>query len=116
LTIDRFCRRENVTVYTFHYWARQLRSASVEAGTSRDQPSSKLKQRSQRANDTASTQAANEARSVVQFAFESGIRVSIPAHCLKAIRCLVESIQKPSLLQDASFREVIVRDLPAEKR
>ena len=47
---------------------------------------------------------------MVQFQFERGLRVSIPAHCLEAIRCLVQSVQESLPNQDACFQEVIVRD------
>ena len=109
LTISRFCLREKVGVHTFHYWAKRLR-----AGNSTECRESQLPTENSRravavgtANETNYTQ---QDAAMVQFQFERGLRVSIPAHCLEAIRCLVQSVQESLPNQDACFQEVIVRD------
>ncbi len=108
LTISRFCLREKVGVHPFHYWAKRLR-----AGNSTECRESQLPTENSRravavgtANETNYTQ---QDAAMVQFQFERRATVSIPAHCLEAIRCLVQSVQESLPNQDACFQEVIVR-------
>ena len=112
LTISRFCLREKVGVHTFHYWARRLR-----AGNSTERPSRREAQvptenlrRAVARGDGNEMNCAKQDAAMVQFQFERGLRVSLPAHCLEAIRCLVQSVQKSLPNQVGSFQEVIVRD------
>ena len=120
LTIGRFCNQENLAVHTFHYWARRLRSMEasqpgMEGGRSAsDTPGLGQSQANRRSVDR-SRSAPSEAP-MVRFLFDAGVQVSIPTDCLEAIRCVAQSVQRPSITQDSSFREVIVRDSSPENR
>jgi hypothetical protein len=44
----------------------------------------------------------------VRFRFDAAVKVSVPAECLDAIRCLVECIGRHRVERDAAFREIVV--------
>ena len=109
LTISRFCLGEKVGVHTFHYWTRRLR-AENSAEYDKAPLSTENRRRVVAPGGSNETNLGNQDATVVQFQFEGGLRVSIPAHCLEAIRCLVQSVQKSLPHQNGSFHEVIVCD------
>lgn len=116
LTVARFCRGEDVSVHTFHYWAKRIRYAASMTpetqGLERSSPAigflgarTRLAERSDSAKDDTA---------MVRFLFDRGVQVSIPADCLEAIRCLVQCVQQSTQAPAGSFHQVIVRDSPRE--
>jgi len=92
-TVNRFCQLENVTPSSFYYWSRHFREAEqglTSANPNRrhsdsdayDQPAAKV--------SAPSTGGAHSMDPMVHFAWNSNLQVSIPAHCLDAIRSVLE--------------------------
>jgi hypothetical protein len=113
LTISRFCLRESVGVHSFHYWAKRIRATSPATSVDADHDCSRQASSGHRA--TEPTLPARSQVAMVQFEFDAGMRIILPAHCLEAIRCLLEAIERPGVAPSTSFRQVIVRN-STEKR
>lgn len=116
LTVARFCRGEDVSVHTFHYWVKRIRSAASTTSEiqsiERTSPANRflgtrprLVQRSDSAKDDTA---------MVRFLFDRGVQVSIPAGCLEAIRCLVQCVQQSTPASPGSFHQVLIRDSSRE--
>jgi hypothetical protein len=94
LSVSRFCEREEVSVHTFYYWAKRLKTASVPSlpGVSA----------------TPGTADRPEG-AVVRFRWKAGVEVVVPAECLGAIRCLAECLAQADGRRGVSFQEVVVK-------
>jgi hypothetical protein len=105
LTVARFCANEGVSVNTFYYWARRVGTGSPRtAPIRRNAASGHGREQTSRAHVASGT--SNPA--VVRFHFNAAVEVSVPAHCVDAIRCLAECIQQSRREHSDAFREVVV--------
>jgi hypothetical protein len=111
LTVARFCAEENVSVSGFHYWARRL---PAESG-GRIRPQSRIARR--HAGESAGNlELPDQATSVprgrfvprVHFILSPTLRVSVPADCLDAIRCVVAFAREGSAESRSTFHQVCV--------
>jgi transposase-like protein len=100
LTVARFCQQEQIAPHVFYYWARRLRSGAAQAPVMKQH-------RSRSAAEVLPPPAT--AAAVVRFRLESGVEVSLPAHCLDAIRCLAESLGSRRTAALPAFQQVQVR-------
>jgi len=115
-TVDRFCRLEKVTPSTFYYWSRHFRQAEQELPSAspkrsrRDSDAAHLHQPVAKDSDP-STGGAQSMGPMVHFAWNSNLQVSVPAHCLDAIRSVLEwtqeRVDESSNTSANSFRQVI---------
>jgi hypothetical protein len=117
LTVGRFCQKENVSVNRFYYWTKRLGSLGSSVSRSKraraecvvaqprrtDAPERSLQQMLPRP-----AMAAAENTALVHFLLSSGARVSIPADCLDALRCIVQCAQQSSAEHQDGFHQVVV--------
>ena len=92
-TVDRFCQLEKVTPSSFYYWSRHFRQAEQELSSvspKRRHPDSDTVHLPAAKDSDPSTGSAEPTASMVYFAWNSNFQVSIPAHCLDAIRSVLE--------------------------
>jgi hypothetical protein len=128
LTIAQFCLDENVAPHRFYYWSKRLRrqpdrqQRSTSTRTRRGKPQDRtVRSKCSRAALTASDGRASSTpgdpscgESMVHFTWDSKLRVSIPAHCLDAIRCVLQCAShandgsKDVASPASAFRQVIV--------
>jgi hypothetical protein len=99
LTVGRFCQNEKVATHTFYYWARRIRRATPQAHAVRRQ---RLPVEAPEARESAGSD-------VVCFRFDNGVAVSLPAHCLDAIRCLADALCQSRPAGTQAFQQVFVR-------
>lgn len=106
LTVARFCKQEKITVASFYYWTKrseQLRLKLADGEVASDN-----------AVDAGRSELANDmAADVVQFWFNDGLRVVLPARCLDAIRCLLDwsrdgGASACATSQRGQFKQVVV--------
>ena len=99
LTIVRFCQHEKVTTSAFHYWAKRLQqegqvptAAPADPGRRRSDSTARRprKQVATALPQPSSSSGPPATVPMVQFAWNTDLRVSIPAHCLDAIRSVLE--------------------------
>jgi len=105
LTVARFCEQERVSAHTFYYWAKRVGSASVRTPSSTS--GSPPRRGRQSVKDTP-TAAGISSAALVRFYCDTGMRVSVPAGCLDAIRCLVECLRRARGGRSDAFQEVVV--------
>jgi hypothetical protein len=105
LTVSRFCEQERVSMHTFYYWAKRVRSTSVRTP---EQGPSKASQRGRQFVKHAPTAGGISNAAVVRFHWNAAVEVSVPADCLDAIRCLAECLQHARVERSDAFQEVIV--------
>ena len=103
LTVTRFCANEGVSVKAFYYWARRVRTGSPR--TTPVRPNSTAGQGAEQVSNAA---AGTSNPAVVRFHFNAAVEVSVPAHCVDAIRCLAECVQQSRREHSDAFREVVV--------
>ena len=86
LTVAHFCRRTNVGPHTFYYWKKRLhptstqgrrRAAQHRGGTGSDEV-------------PATANKMHRSDALVHFAWGPTLRISVPADCMGAIRCVLE--------------------------
>ena len=107
LTVSRFCGKERVSANTFYYWAKRVGSQLGEPRTGRpSQAAEGMLKRLPRAS--AVDRGAAASSGVVRFRLSGAVEVSVPANCLEAIRCLVQSVQRSSTERPDLFPEVVV--------
>ena len=114
LTVAGFCAQERVSVNTFYYWSRRVRSVATSSAAQRARPTNSsaaivegvraLGGHGPQAESTTSGARGGE----VRFRFDAAVEVSVPAECLDAIRCLVECLGRHRVERDAAFREIVV--------
>jgi len=96
-TVDRFCQLEKVTPSSFYYWSRHFRQAEQELTSSspkrRHADRDKVHLPAAKDSDPL-TGSAEPTAPMVHFAWNSNLQVSIPAHCLDAIRSVLEWTHK----------------------
>jgi hypothetical protein len=86
LTIGQFCKRSDVSPHTFYYWRKRLRRSS---GKSRREAA--LQPAGKTGGEVAATaKEVGYSGPLVQLAWGSSLHISIPAHCVDAIRCVLE--------------------------
>jgi len=103
LTVARFCASERVSVNTFYYWAKRVGLRSTRARSAQRDGAS---ERSREPVCHAHVSAANTA--LVHFRLGAAVEVSVPAHCVDAIRCLAECVQQSRREHSDAFCEVVV--------
>jgi hypothetical protein len=92
-TVDRFCQLEKVPPSSFYYWSRHFRQAAQElssASPKRRHPDRDAVHLPVAKDSDPSTGSAESTAPMVHFAWNSNLQVSIPAHCLAAIRSVLE--------------------------
>jgi hypothetical protein len=92
-TVDRFCQLEKVTPSSFYYWSRHFRQAEQELSSvspKRRRPDSDAAHLPAAKDSDPSTGSTEPTAPMVHFAWNSNLQVSIPAHCLDAIRSVLE--------------------------
>jgi len=103
LSVARFCGQERVSVNTFYYWAKRLRTASAMASLRADRT---IPPRHASATTPAGS---NTRKPVVRFRWKTGTEVRVPADCLEAIRCLAECLAGRGEHASEAFQEVVVK-------
>jgi hypothetical protein len=107
LTVADFCAKERVSVNTFYYWAQRVGSQPSRTRAARTGKAAEgLPKR--RSPASALDRAAAASAGIVRFRLSAAVEVSVPANCLKAIRCLVQAIQRSSAERPEVFQEVVV--------
>jgi hypothetical protein len=105
LTVVRFCANEGVSVNTFYYWARRVGpSSTATAQVGQNGTAGRGLEEASRGHIVAGT----SDPALVRFHFNAAVEVSVPAHCLDVICCLVECLQQPRRAHSEAFREVVV--------
>jgi hypothetical protein len=105
LTVAGFCANEGVSVNTFYCWARRVGTGSSRTAPLRRNATAGVgREQASRAHVAADTP--NPA--VVRFHLGAAVEVSVPAHCVDAIRCLAECVQHSRREHSDAFREVVV--------
>lgn len=99
-SVGRFCEAEKVSVNTYYYWKKRL------AG----QRPSPMAMSLPATNDVHSQgcDPASERVPMVYFQWASGLRVSVPASCFDAIRCLVTSTSETPSDSRHRFHQVVM--------
>jgi len=112
-TVGQFCQLEKVTPSSFYYWSRHFRQAEQELPSAiprRCRRDSKAGRPVAKDSDPSSGNAEPIA-SMVHFAWNSNLQVSIPAHCLDAIRSVLEwaheRVEESPNVSANSFQQVI---------
>ena len=117
LTVGRFCQKENVSINRFYYWTKRIGSLGSSVSRSKrartqgvvtkprraDAPERSLQQMLQRPATPAI-----ESTTLVHFLLSSGARVSIPADCLDALRCIAQCAQQSFAEHQDGFHQVVV--------
>lgn len=98
----RFCRQEQVSVNTFYYWAKRLRTPLAMASLRTDRTI-------RRQASTTTPAGGNPREPVVRFRWKTGTEVRVPADCLDAIRCLAECLARRGDYPGEAFQEVVVK-------
>ena len=112
-TIAKFCQSENVAEHTFYYWTRRLRSAAsrltpVGGRTGSNGPRTRT-DRVLYPNPASQSTLAATAPATIQLSIGSGVRISIPANCTEALRCIVSSLQDAASPREPdAFQHVVV--------
>lgn len=109
LTVAEFCSRADVTPHTFYYWNRQLRrSSDKRCRTGTRQPGRRID------GEVATTATDGKFPGpLVTFTWGSTLRVSVPAHCVEAIRCVLECTCSSGHTPGSSsktFQEVVLAE------
>ena len=116
-TVGRFCASEKVSVNTFYYWAKRIpahvieRQRSGRDGVDAGRRRAKAVTMSDRSLATRSSSGATSTladNALVHFQWNSGLRVSIPADCLDAIRCVVQCVQDSSRGLHDAFHQILI--------
>jgi hypothetical protein len=84
-TVAHFCGHERVSVNTFYYWSKRVRSAAAL-----EQPHPAGEELGRVAAAVQPGARRDDAQALVRFRFGS-MEVDVPAGCLDVIRCLAES-------------------------
>lgn len=105
LTVARFCANEGVSVNTFYYWARRVRS---EVTTTASIAPSNEAGRGRGRGKHVDVAANHSSPALVRFQFHAAVEVFVPAHCFEALRCLMECVQQARPESAGAFREVLV--------
>lgn len=123
LTVAKFCESEAVATHTFYYWSRripaaaQARSPSSEASGQRTgrgrvaaRPPRALAERREAGSVAVGppqTLTPEHAR-MVYFELTSGTRISVPADCLDALRCVAHFVEQDLAQSSPAFQQVLV--------
>jgi hypothetical protein len=112
-TVDRFCQLEKVTPSAFYYWSRRFRQAEQELPSASQGRRCRNSEASGLATKDSepSTVGAQQPASMVHFTWNSSLQVSIPVHCLDAIRSVLEwaheRVEESPNASANSFQQVI---------
>lgn len=87
LTMANFCRIEKISLSSLQYWLRK---------SAKDPASSRLMARTTNENESAAW---------ARFVVNSRLEISVPAHCLDAIRCIVAAAYDSGDIP-SSFRRI----------
>lgn len=120
-TVAQFCREEGVTSHRFYYWVKRVRG-SKGSRQARDRKQAALRADAT-SRDTLTTSKggpfSEQPSSVeprVHFTWDSKLRISVPADCLDAIRCVLQFASDQTddphveVSTAQAFRQVIVAD------
>ena len=114
LSVARFCSQENIPAHSFYYWAKRLGDRSQH----RQSPAVDLavRQRSQPATDSGD---GSQQLSSVMIHCNERLRLAVPAHCIDAIRAILQEFlrigpdgdgcRSVTLQASTGFQQVIVR-------
>ena len=102
LSVARFCEQERVSANTFYYWAKRIGSAAAKSAW----PKSLKAPRRGGEPATSTDEISNIA--LVRFFCSGAVKVTVPADCLDAIRCLAECLQHAGVEHSEAFQEVVV--------
>ena len=105
MSVQRFCGQERVSVNTFYYWAKRLRTPSGPRRLA-----AAAKSRPGLAPERVRPAPAREevVQAVVRFRLNAAVEVSVPADCLEVIRCLANCVQHSPAERSAAFQELVV--------
>ena len=107
LTIAQFCREEKIPVHAFYYWGKRL------GRPSRGNRQARGKSGGVSPEKGAGAMNGEHSAPLVHFAWGSKLRMSVPADCMDAIRCVLEYANKNGdELRDSggAFREVVLAE------
>lgn len=107
LTVEQFCREVGVPPHTFYYWKRRLKQAFDQRG----QDTGRERAGRDSEGTTAAATGPQYSGPHVHFAWGSALRVSVPVHCVDAIRCVLECAHGAGPIPSASaktFQEVVL--------
>ena len=113
-TVGRFCQKENVSVNRFYYWTKRIGSlvssvsVSERARAQGVETQPRRADASQRSLQQMLPRPAAESTAMVHFLLSSGARVSIPADCLDALRCIAQCSQQSFAEHQDGFHQVVV--------
>ena len=115
-TVTQFCQHEQVTPSTFYYWSRRLRQEGSTAKARRRRRGDESDRHLEPVAKTRKQPTVDSVPSVpmVHFTWNEDLHVSIPAHCMDAIRCVLEwsregvSETPKSSGQDSVFHQVLI--------
>ena len=86
LTVAQFCLQADVTPHTFYYWKKRLGHSSEKR---RNLAERELGRKSGEAV-TATPRDSKSHGPLITFTWGSALLISVPAHCVDAIRCVLE--------------------------
>jgi hypothetical protein len=113
LTIAQFCRNEGIPVHTFYYWGKRLGRRSRRSRRSDSRTPSEKARDSVSSDKDAAALGGRHSRPLVHFTWGSKLRITVPAECVDAIRCVLQHAhQEEGGLRDAArpFQEVILAE------
>ena len=107
LTVEQFCREVGVPPHTFYYWKRRLKQASNKRGRYA------IRELTGKGGEGTPAAATGPQYSGphVHFSWGSALRVSVPVHCVDAIRCVLECAHGAGPISSESaktFQEVVL--------
>jgi hypothetical protein len=105
LTVVRFCEQERVSAHTFYYWAKRVGWGLARTPSS---TSGSVSRRGRQSAKDTPTAAGISSDALVRFDCDTGVKVSVPAGCLDAIRCLAECLRRAKEGRSDAFQEVVV--------
>ena len=108
LKVARFCQCEDISVHTFNYWAKRIGPVVSPATQSIPQSLPVNEHLGGRSPSVERSGPTKDDAPLVRFLFDGGVQVLIPAHCLEAIRSLVQCVQQSTLAPPGSFHQVLV--------
>lgn len=94
-TVTKFCQHEKVTPSTFYYWSKRLRQgeppvpAAIPSRPHCDSESDRLREPVAKTCKQPAV-GAGPTGPMVHFVWNQNLQLSIPSHCLDAIRSVLE--------------------------
>jgi len=112
LTVVGFCQRENVSVASFYYWAKRIGTTESDGSPmprgGRDRSGTGRAGRVTRERSSPRAVRGKEYAARIHFRWGANARVSIPADCLDALRCLAQCLADENPRRHDAFRPVVL--------